>query len=233
MPLQKRLTATGLPNTQIRRWAEHWQREHIRQSIGFAQGKAKKVRFRSKGRGLDGLENKRNNTGLRCVLQPPDEGNQGWLVWSKDHIPSLIDWNDPVVKHGLDHRIKYARLVRRKAPSPQAKGADTLGYRYSVQLVLEGTPFQKSKHKPGTDLIGLDLGPSTIVIVPRESEARLVPLCEELKPEELKKRRLERKLDRQRRANNPQNYDEKGRSRGASGAQACCPSQEFAWTACT
>jgi len=176
-------------------------------------GKAKKVRFRSKGRGLDSLENKRNNTGLRFVLQPPDEGNQGWLVWGKDHIPSLIDWNDPVVKHGLDHRIKYARLVRRKASSPQAKGADTLGYRYSVQLVLEGIPFQKSKHRPGTDLIGLDLGPSTIAIVPRESEARLVPLCEELKPEELKKRRLERKLDRQRRANNPQNYDEKGRVR--------------------
>ena len=87
-------------------------------------GKAKKVRFRSKGRGLDSLENKRNNTGLRFMLQPPDEGNQGWLVWGKEHIPSLIDWNDPVVKHGLDHRIKYARLVRRKASSPQAKGAD-------------------------------------------------------------------------------------------------------------
>jgi len=60
-------------------------------------------------------------------------------------------------------------------------------------------------------VIGLDLGPSTIAIVPREGEARLVPLCEELQPDARKKRRLERKLDRQRRANNPQNYDEKGR----------------------
>jgi hypothetical protein len=136
-------------------------------------GKAKKVRFRSKGRGITSLENKRNNTGLRFVLQHPDEGNQGWLVWGKDRIPSLIDWNDPVVKHGLDHRIKYARLVRRKASSPRAKGADTLGYRYAVQLVLEGIPCQKSKNRPGSDLIGLDLGPSTIAIVPRESEARL------------------------------------------------------------
>src|SRR5215472_14753245 len=40
---------------------------------------------------------------------------------------------------------------------------------------------------------------------------RLVHLCEELRPDARKKRRLERKLDRQRRANNPQNYDEKGR----------------------
>jgi hypothetical protein len=174
-------------------------------------GKAKKVRFRSKGRGLDSVENKRNDTGLRFVLQPREKGNQGWLVWGKEQIPTSIDWNDPVVKHSLGHRIKYPRLVRRKASSPQAKGADALGYRYSVQLVLEGIPFQKPKHRPGTDVIGLDLGPSTIAIVPREGEARLVPLCEEFKPDAGKKRRLERKLDRQRRANNPQNYDEKGR----------------------
>jgi hypothetical protein len=37
-----------------------------------------------------------------------------------------------------------------------------------------------------------------------------VPLCEELASDVCKTRRLERKLDRQRRANNPQNYDERG-----------------------
>jgi len=175
-------------------------------------GKAKKVRFKSKGRGLDSVENKWEKSGLRFVLQPPEEGNQGWLVWGKDHLPARIDWEDPVVKHGLDHRIKYARLVRRKASSPRAKGADCQGYRYYVHLILEGTPYQKKpKNQPGHDVIGLDLGPSTIAIVPREGEARLVPLCEELKPDARKKRRLERKLDRQRRANNPHNYDEKGR----------------------
>ena len=173
-------------------------------------GKAKKVRFRSKGRGLDSIEGKRNDTGLRFVLQPPEEGNQGWLVWGKDRLPTINDRNDPVVKYGLGHRIKYARLVRRKASSPKAHGADLQGYRYSVQLALEGIPYQKPKHNPGNDLIGLDLGPSTVAIVPREAEARLVLLCEELAPDARKKRRLERKLDRQRRANNPQNYAENG-----------------------
>ncbi len=174
-------------------------------------GKAKKVRFRSKGRGLDSVENKYTRSGLRFVLQPAEEGNQGWLAWGKDCLPAIINWNDPVVKHGMDHRIKYARLVRRKASSPRAKGADSQSYHYAVQLVLEGKPYQKPKHTPGHDVIGLDVGPSTLAIVPREGEARLVLLCEELKPDAREKQRLERKLDRQRRANNPQNYDEKGR----------------------
>jgi hypothetical protein len=92
-------------------------------------GKAKKVRFKSKRRGLDSIEGKRNDTGLRFVLQPPKEGNRGWLVWGKDRLPAIIDWNDAVVKHGLDHRIKYARLVRRKASSPRARHrSDRVGH---------------------------------------------------------------------------------------------------------
>jgi transposase len=183
-------------------------------------GKAKKVRFKSKGRGLDSIEGKWNKSGLRFILQSPEEGNAGWFVWHKERIPALIDWNDPLVKHGLDHHIKYVRLIRRKASSPRAEGADCQSYRYYVQLALEGHPYQKKKgvagkevpkHPIGKGIVGLDLGPSTIAVVPREGEAHLLPLCGELQPDIRKKRRLQRKLDRQRRANNPQNYDEKGR----------------------
>ena len=112
--------------------------------------------------------------------------------------------------HGLGCPIKYARLVRRGVQS-ERPGGRYEGHRYCVQLIVEGTPHQKKKHTIGTDVVGLDLGPSTIAIVPQEGEAQLLPLCEELKPNARAKRRLERKLDRQRRANNPQNYDDKGR----------------------
>jgi len=174
-------------------------------------GQAKHVRFRSKGRGLDSVENKWERSGLRFELQAPEEGNQGWLIWGRDRLSALIDWHDPVVKHGLAHRIKYARLVRRKASSPQAQGADVEGYRYYAQLVLVGKPYHKPKHAVGTNIVGLDLGPSTVAIVPREGEARLLPLCAELQPDTRAKRRLQRRLERQRRANNPHNYDDKGR----------------------
>lgn len=174
-------------------------------------GTAKKVRFKSKGRGLDSVQGKSNASGIRFVLQQPEQGNIGSLVWGKDRMMVLIDWTDPVVCHGLKHRLKYVRLVRRRASSPKAAGADYQGYRYYAQLALEGVPYQKSKHQAGHETVGLDLGPSTIAIVPQHGGARLLTFCEELTPDRRKKRRLERKLDRQRRANNPQNYDHKGR----------------------
>jgi hypothetical protein len=71
--------------------------------------------------------------------------------------------------------------------------------------------YQKPRNTVGTDTIGLDIGPSSLAFVPQQGHVQLKPFCEELKPNAGAKRRLERKMDRQRRANNPQNYDEKGR----------------------
>src|SRR6266702_212179 len=93
-------------------------------------GQARRVRFKSRGRGLSSIENKRNDTGLRFVLQKPEEGNRGWLLWKDDRLPAHIDWADPVVKHGLAHRIKYVRLIRRRVSSQRAAGADSQAERY-------------------------------------------------------------------------------------------------------
>jgi hypothetical protein len=173
-------------------------------------GKAKRVRFRSSGRGIDSVEGKRNETGLRFVLDP-GVGDGGFLLWNTEVIPAIIDWRDPVVQHGMRHRIKYVRLVRRKASSPRAQGTDKDGNRYFVQLVLEGHAFSKPRHEEvGKDIIGLDIGPSTLAIVPQEGATDLVTFCEELAPTTRKKRQLQRKMDRQRRANNPDNYDKHG-----------------------
>jgi hypothetical protein len=175
-------------------------------------GKARRVRFKSRGRGLSSLENKRNDTGLRFVLQMQENGRKlGFLLWHDDRLPALIDLDDPVVAHGLAHQIKYARLVRRPASSPRAQGADREGERYFVQLALAGTPYHKPQHVVGRDTVGLDLGPASIAIVPREAEARLEPLCAELRPDARAIRRLQRRMERQRRAANPEHYDERGR----------------------
>ncbi len=174
-------------------------------------GQARRVRFRSKGRRLDSLEGKTNTQGIRFALQEPTAGNQGWLVWGEERLPALIDWHDAVIQYGLRHRIKYVRLLRRNASSPRAQGADRDGFRYYAQLALEGIPYQKPKHTAGQETVGLDLGPSTIAIVPQQGQARLETFCTEVTPNAKVKRRLQRKLDRQRRANNPQHFDEQGR----------------------
>ncbi|GHO51238.1 hypothetical protein KSX_94010 [Ktedonospora formicarum] len=171
-------------------------------------GQARRVRFKSRGRGFSSVENKRHDTGLRFVLQPPEKGNAGFLLWNGDRLPALIDWEDEVVAHGLRHRIKYARLLQRPASSPRAAGADAEGDRYSVQLVLEGTPLRKPM---GQGIVGADLGPSTLALVPQQGEASLQVLCTELTPDAKAIRRLQRRMDRQRRAANPEHYDEKGR----------------------
>jgi hypothetical protein len=176
-------------------------------------GQARRVRDTRRGRGLSSIENKRNDTGLRFVLETPEAGHSGYLIWHDDHLPALIEWEDPVVSHGLAHPVKYARLVRRCASSPRAQGADREGERYFVQLVLAGTPYHKPKHTVGRDTVGLDLGPASIAIVPREDEARLEPLCAELRPDARAIRRIQRRMERQRRAANPERYDERGRPR--------------------
>ncbi|GHO48512.1 hypothetical protein KSX_66750 [Ktedonospora formicarum] len=176
-------------------------------------GNARRVRFKSRGRGFGSIENKRNDTGLRFVIQPPEKGNAGFLLWNGDRFPALINWQDEVVCHGLKHRIKYARLLQRPASSKRAAGADTEGDHYVVQLVLEGVPHHKPKHIIGKSIVGGDLGPSTLALVPQEGEASLQVFCAELAPDARVIRRLQRQMDRQRRATNPEHYDEKGRIR--------------------
>src|SRR5262245_21334079 len=60
-------------------------------------GKARRVRFRSKGRGLSSLEGKTNQQGIRFVLQPPKARQPGLARLEEERISALIDWPDPVV----------------------------------------------------------------------------------------------------------------------------------------
>ena len=108
---------------------------------------------------------------------------------------------DLVQAHGLACPVKYVRLVRRKLGERN---------RFSAQLVCQGTPYQKPQHQLGSGIVGLDLGPSAIAVV-SEQAALLQPFCPEVAPDAKALRRLDRQLDRQRRANNPANYDERGR----------------------
>ncbi len=54
-------------------------------------GQARRVRFKSCGRGPDSVEGKSNKSGLRFVLQAPKEGNAGWLMWQHDRLSACSE----------------------------------------------------------------------------------------------------------------------------------------------
>src|SRR5215468_4680596 len=154
-------------------------------------GQARRVRFKGRNQ-LDTVEGKTNTSGLRWC------GDR--LEWKGLVLAALLDPQDLVQAHGLACPVKYVRLVRRKLGERN---------RFSAQLVCQGVPCRKPQHHLGSGVVGLDLGPSSIAVVSGES-ALLQAFCPEVAPDARALRRLDRQLDRQRRANNPANYDERG-----------------------
>lgn len=170
-------------------------------SCRVAFGQAKKVRFKGKNQ-LDSLEGKTNKTGIRWVNEN--------LVWGGIKLKPYLTTYDPVMIHGLNNRVKYVRLIRRRIGN---KGKTF----YYAQLVCEGKPFLKPKNLIGQGTVGLDIGPSTIAIVGDES-AKLTLFASELKFNQKRIRQLQRKMERSKRANNSSNYnpnfiDKRGRKK--------------------
>jgi len=61
-----------------------------------------------------------------------------------------------------------------------------------------------------------------LAIVPQQGEARLLLLAEELAPDARTRRRLQRRLDRQRRATNPEHFDERGQVKKRTRGKTRC-----------
>jgi transposase len=154
-------------------------------------GQAKRVRFKGKNQ-FDSVEGKSNKAGIRWKGES--------VEWSGLKLPALINSNDPVVLHGINSKVKYVRLVRRKIAGKN---------RFYAQLVCEGKPFIKPKNTLGTGDVGIDIGPSTIAVI-SESDAHLQQFASELDFDAARIRRLQRKMDRARRANNSDNFNPNG-----------------------
>jgi hypothetical protein len=143
---------------------------------------------------MDSVEGKSNETGIRWC--------SNHVEWAGLNLPAIIDPTDQVISHGLSCRVKYVRLVRRKLNGRN---------RFYAQLICEGAPYRKPKNYIGQGPVGLDIGPSTIAVVaPEARTAFLETFCGELESKQKAIRLVQRKQDRQRRANNPQNYNPNG-----------------------
>lgn len=98
----------------------------------------------------------------------------------------------------LRHHVKYCRIIRK----PMG-----MKYHYYLQLVLEGLP--PVKHTYGSGRVGIDIGTSTCAVV-SEDRCLLTVIGGDVKCYDREISRLNRRLDRSRRASNPQNYHPDG-----------------------
>ena len=166
------------------------------QKLMFHQ--AKQLKFKSYGE-MNSIEGKSNKTGIRFI--------ENKLVWNGLTVPVTIEKNDEYAQMALNNKIKYCRIVRKLIRGK---------YKFYVQLVLEGIPPMKFDKETGEIKnsiaegdVGIDIGTQTIAISSYK-DVKLLELASEVSNIAREKRLLSRKLDRQRRANNPHKYKEDG-----------------------
>lgn len=134
------------------------------------------------------------------------------LEWNNLIIPVKIRENDLFIKESLEnHNIKYCRIIRKPFEN---------GYKYFLQLIMEGNPPVKRIHgivnngnfrypSSPNKKIGIDIGTSTIACCSKDKLIlqELVPMSSKYDKELF---RLQRKLERSKRAMNPLNFNTNG-----------------------
>lgn len=111
----------------------------------------------------------------------------------------VIYESDKYEEQVLQAKTKYNRLVRR---------FENGKWNYYVQMVLKGElPIKHTSDLTG--VVGIDIGTSTVALS-SHYQTELEELAKGIEIDEAEVRRLNRKLNRQRRANNPHKFNEDG-----------------------
>ena len=147
------------------------------------------------------IEGKSNTTGI--IYQ------DGQVKLGKMKIPVKLPKGDGhsssaiYETEALSRRVKYCRIKRQWCEE---------GWRYFIQLILEGVPPIKVRptgevlHPIGSGRVGLDIGTQTLAYS-SGSAVGLVELAPAVKNVDAELRRINRAMDRSRRATNPQMFN--------------------------
>lgn len=148
---------------------------------------------------FNSLDGKTNTRGIRF--------RENVILWNGLKIPVVIDYNNYYENQALKSEISYCRSIRKFVRHK---------YKYYVQIVFKGTlPIKvdnetgEVKHYIGNGDIGIDIGTSTIAYS-SATDVKILELADKVQNIENRKRRLLKKMDRSRRATNPDNYNEDG-----------------------
>ena len=156
-----------------------------------AFGKHGRPRFLRHGK-MSSVEGKTNKTGIRWKAE------SATVEWSGLILPAFVDPRDSWLAEALKADTKYCRIVRRDIRSRT---------QWFVQLIQSGQ--SPSRHMVRAGVVGLDLGPSTIAAV-SDCDAILERFCPTVEQPWREMKRIERAMDRSRRATNPDNFNPDG-----------------------
>lgn len=163
----------------------------------------KMVHFKKKGElsSLRGYSQAGKSGGIEIIFRG------SYVEWKGLKLPLQLSPNNEYETEMLSKRVKYVRILR--------KDGKTKTHWYA-QLALEGKPAVKRdsisgapKHPVGHGVVGIDIGTRTLAYS-TDSEVNLLELADRVQNIEQEKRRLQRKMDRSRRAMNPGNYKPDG-----------------------
>jgi len=163
----------------------------------YSFGKRGRPRFKGKHRPLHSMEGKSNAAGPRW------HADTATVSWGKGFVIPVVmptKGQDPYLQACLQAKTKYCRIVWRMEGSRQ---------HWFVQLVQGGVAPAKYDFLSSGQVVGLDIGPSTIAIVGDDAVGleKFAPSVEQ--PWKLM-RILQRAQDRSQRAMNPGNYATNG-----------------------
>ena len=182
------------------------------------KGEAKKVTF-LKREEMVSFEGKKNNTGWFYRTKQ--------IVFGKTKIDVKMKENDVYIQEALsaiENKLEFEYKTKkgeRKNASHKVKYVRVLkcvirgNVRYFAQLTVQGFPPAKRnkdgsfKHQLGTGRVGGDLGTSSIAVVGK-NEVLLTNLAENVMDLSRRIRLIQRKMDRSKRAMNPNYFNENG-----------------------
>ena len=178
----------------------------------YIENQSGEVHFKKPGdlRSVQGYSQKKSG-GVEIMFR------EGKIIWNQQgnndrkgvarEFPLKLSPDNSYEAEMLKKHVKFVRILR--------KDGKTKPHWYA-QLVLEGKPAIKRdpasgapKHPIGHGVVGIDIGTRTLAYS-ADSKVDLIELADRVQNIEQEKLLLQRKLDRSRRATNPENYKPDG-----------------------